>query len=645
MLLPYYIASMNIEHAYLEAMDQYRPFEGICLVDTFTTLGQANFFTSENTARIRRQSGAPIRVVIGNPPYNMGQANENEQNKNRRYLGLGEVDTRIAKTYVKDSTATLRNKLSDPYVKAFRWASDRIKDHGIVCYVTNNSFVDQIAFDGMRKHLGNDFSKLYILNLGGNVRHNPSLSGTTHNVFGIQVGVAISILIRSSAQIGRGEILYSETPASATKQMKFNQLNEWGTLGAVKWEKSKISDGQSWVSGESNINSEFADFIPLGNKVTKHSLDQKTIFVNFSLGVASSRDTYNYNESVQELRKNIERAVNTYNETLDRYRREDLPRPSPDSYVDTSDPAIKWTRQTKALLGRLVDAKMVETDFRISSYRPFRKLNSYFEDFWNEERYQLHRFFPTLDSENIAFAASGVGAERPFAAFSSAFIPDLNFFGPGTVPNWFPFYTYDEDGSHRRENITDWALEQYRTHYKSKSITKWDIFHSTYALLHHPEYRTRYAANLKRELPRIPFPPDLCAFADAGKRLMQLHVDYEKQLEYPLEEIETPKVPFTLRVEKMSLSKDKTELRYNQALTLRGIPPAAFDYRLGNRSALEWVIDQYRVSTDSRSGITNDPNRPDDERYILRLIGQVITVSLETMKIVNALPSLEFPNP
>jgi predicted helicase len=213
-----------------------------------------------------------------------------------------------------------------------------------------------------------------------------------------------------------------------------------------------------------------------------------------------------------------------------------------------------------------------------------------------------------------------VGAERPFAAFSSSQIPDLNFFGPGTVPNWFPFFTYDEDGTNRQENITDWALAEFRTHYSDKKITKWDIFHATYAVLHHPEYRTRYAANLKRELPRIPFPPDFHAFAAAGKRLMELHIDYEKQPEYPLEEIEDPKAEVSFRVERMKLSKDRSELRYNDFLTLRGIPAASFDYRLGNRSALEWVIDQYRVSTDARSGIVNDPNRADDPTYILRLI-------------------------
>jgi predicted helicase len=202
---------------------------------------------------------------------------------------------------------------------------------------------------------------------------------------------------------------------------------------------------------------------------------------------------------------------------------------------------------------------------------------------------------------------------------------------------------YDEDGSNRRENITDWALEQFRSHYKDKSIAKWDIFYYTYAVLHHPEYRKRYAANLKRELPRIPYAPDFVGFAKAGKRLAELHVDYEKQKEYPLERREKPGEKLNLRVEKMRLSKDKQTLVYNDFLTLTGIPKETYDYRLGNRSALEWVIDQYQVSTDKRSGITNDPNRDDDKEYILRLIGQVITVSLETVKIINALPDLGLP--
>jgi predicted helicase len=220
---------------------------------------------------------------------------------------------------------------------------------------------------------------------------------------------------------------------------------------------------------------------------------------------------------------------------------------------------------------------------------------------------------------------------------ASESIADLNFFGPGTVPQWFPFYTYNEDGTNRRENITDWALEQFRSEYKDRLVTKWDIFNYVYAVLHHPLYRERYAGNLKRELPRIPFAPDFRAFADLGKRLAEIHVNYEQQPEYPLERIENPGVQLDWRVERMKLSKDKRSLIYNDFLTLSGIPPEVFEYRLGNRSALEWIIDQYQVCTDKRSGITNDPNRSDDPQYIVRLIGQVIAVSLETVKSTQSL--------
>jgi len=214
----------------------------------------------------------------------------------------------------------------------------------------------------------------------------------------------------------------------------------------------------------------------------------------------------------------------------------------------------------------------------------------------------------------------------------------MNFFGDPA--QCFPFYTYDEDGTNRRENITDWALAQFRERYRDRKISKWDIFHYVYALLHHPAYRERYAANLKRELPRVPFAPDFRGFAAAGARLCELHVNYEQQPEFPLERIENPAAPLDWRVERMRLGKDRQQLIYNDFLTLSGIPPETYEYRLGNRSALEWVIDQYRLTTDRRSGITNDPNRPDDPQYILRLVAQVVTVSLETVRLVGGLPDL-----
>jgi len=263
----------------------------------------------------------------------------------------------------------------------------------------------------------------------------------------------------------------------------------------------------------------------------------------------------------------------------------------------------------------------------------------------NEEVYAFPEFLPNEQSEkeNVILCVPSKGGRSPFWSFSSKIIPNLALVSIDAA-QCFPFYTYHEDGTNRRENITDWALEEFRETYGDYKITKWDIFYYTYAVLHHPEYRTRYAANLKRELPRIPYAPAFPTFAKAGKRLAELHVDYEKQEEYKgLERREKPGEKLNLRVEKMRLSKDKQTLIYNDFLTLTGIPKETYEYRLGNRSALEWVIDQYQVSTDKRSGITNDPNRDDDKEYILRLIGQVITVSLETVKIVNALPDLGLP--
>jgi predicted helicase len=230
-----------------------------------------------------------------------------------------------------------------------------------------------------------------------------------------------------------------------------------------------------------------------------------------------------------------------------------------------------------------------------------------------------------------------VASDWPTFVVAVNCIPDLL---PQGGSQCFPFYTYDEDGSNRRENITDWALEEFRNHYNDTSITKWDIFYYSYALLHSSEYLERYAADLKRELPRIPYAPDFPVFATAGKRLAELHINYEQQPEYPLERIENPNAKLTFRIEKMRLGKGKSSLFFNEFLTLSGIPLETYEYRLGNRSALEWVIDQYQVFTDKRSDITNDPNREDDPEYILRLIGQVIYVSLETVKIVKSLPGL-----
>jgi predicted helicase len=647
MLLPYYIASMNIEHAYLDRTGEYEPFEGICLVDTFELAEpkQAGFefMTEGNTERIRRQKKAPIFVVIGNPPYNMGQVNENDQNKNRKYKHM---DKRVQETYTKASKATLRNKLSDPYVKAFRLASDRIRAGGVIAFVSNNSFVDNIAFDGMRKYLAQEFDKIYVLDLGGNVRKNPKLSGTTHNVFGIQVGVAITVLVKAAnhSPDKKAEIHYASTDKDWRKEQKYEQLNDWEQISSVQWQEIQPDQKSTWLT--EGQQEDFTMLLPLGNKKTKDHESTETIFRLFSLGIVSARDAYVFNSSRKVLEHTMRQCIHAYTETLTQYRQAN-PKPKPDVFIHTSDTKIKWSRQTKTLLGQLEDCKFSEGCLRIALYRPYFKQWHYFQDFWNEERYQLPRLWPKQSSlaerererererENFAICVNQNAGIKGFHCLSTDCIPDFHLTGDSQC---FPFYTYDEDGTNRRENITDWALAQFQKHYHDDSITKWDIFHATYAVLHHPEYRSRYAANLKRELPRIPFVPEFHQYAEIGRRLMEIHIHYERQPEYPLERIENGKLDW--RVEKMALSKDKTELRYNGFLTLRGIPPEVYEYRLGNRSALEWVVDQYRVSRDACSGIVNDPNRKDNPEYIVRLIGQVVTVSMETVKLVRRIGEL-----
>ena len=640
MLLPYYIASMNIEHEFFEATGEYHPFEGVCLVDTFELAEdrQLPLFALENTRRVEDQKKAPIFVVIGNPPYNMGQVNENDNNKNRKYPTM---DARGKDTYSQDSKATTKNKLSDPYVKAIRWASDRIGDEGIVAFVTNNSFLDGVAFDGMRKHLADDFDAIYILDLGGNVRKNPKLSGATHNVFGIQVGVSINLFVKRSNNTNvQTKIFYARVDEFWRKEDKYRYLDSKEYYRNIEWKLITPDHRYTWLT--EGLHAEFETFIPMGSKTTKAAKAEngKAIFSLYSLGVATSRDMLAYSFDLNLLQERVRTFIEIYNSTVDRKKRHD-PNAPVENFIDTNDPRIKWSHRVKESLKKLELSNYEDSHFRSALYRPFSQKYLYFDRFWNERRYQQHRIFPTLNSgtENQVIWLK-VGQEWPMFALMINKIPDLL---PQGGSQCFPFYTYDEDGRNRRENITDWALEQFRNHYRDDTIAKWDIFHYVYGLLHHLTYRERYQVNLKRDLPHLPYAPDFWGFAKAGQRLGEIHIGYEDAAEYPIKKIETPGQPLDWRVEKMRLSKDKTQIKYNDFLTLHGIPVKAFEYLLGNRSALEWVIDQYRVKTDKRSGIVNDPNPEDDPQYIVRLIGKVITVSLETVGIVESLPDLGVP--
>lgn len=641
MLLPYYIASMNIEHTYLELTGRYQAFEGICLVDTFELAEdkQLGLFTEANTERVERQKEAPIRVVIGNPPYNVGQLDENDNNKNRKYPA---IDGRVRDTYAKDSHASSTSKLNDPYIKALRWASDRIGTEGMVAFVCNSKFIEGLATDGVRKHLEEDFDRIYILDLGGNVRKNRKLSGTTHNVFGIQVGVSINLLVRRRERSERAEISYFKVQDDWTKERKYRFLGEVGNAASISWQRLHPDEGShNWLTeGEA---SDFDSLVPLGSKETQRlRKPEGVIFRYYSLGVTTARDAWAYNFDRNTLANNMSRMIETYNDHVRRWPAASRKGAVIGEWIEADGSKISWSRDLKADLEKGVLAKFDPEKIRSALYRPYARRLLYFDRIVNEEVRLFDRIVPTaeVEDDNRIIACTGPGSEKPFMALMAHEVFDYHVVGAGATAQGFPFYVYSKDGINRLENVTDWALELFQDHYGDQSIKKWDIFHYVYAVLHHPTFTQRYAVNLRKELPRVPLAPEFWPFVEAGARLADLHTNYELQSEFQLVERWEPGLQLDLRVERMRYDAEGGCIAYNDALTLEGIPREVEHYIVGQRSALAWVVDQYRVVRDRRSEIVSDPNREDDPKAVLRLIGQVITVSLETARIIHGMPDL-----
>ena len=645
MLLPYYIASTNIEHEYYELTDDYMPFKGICLVDTFELAEdkQMSLFTEENTERVEQQKKTSIFVITGNPPYNVGQINENDNNKNRKYE---EMDRRVRLTYTKDSKATNKNALSDVYVKAIKWASDRIVDNGegIVAFITNNSFLEGIAFDGMRKHLVKDFSKIYHINLKGNAR----TSGERRrqeggNIFddAIRVSVGITFLIKKKKKKSNADIYLYSIKNYLKADEKREILDKSEHYGKIKFTKINPDKNHNWLT--KGMREEFDAFLPIGSKEARASqnFNVQTIFKTYSNGVKTNRDTWVYNFSPEVLKKNIKQMIEFYNLQVLSWSNQTDMKLNVDDFVNYDDSKISWSRDLKLDLKRRRFAEFKKEKMRHSLYQPFTKQYLFFDKILNEEVYQFPHFLPTTqqEKENRIICVSGIGSKQPFHTLMVKYIPALPLV---SVSQCFPLYVYNEEGGNKSENITNWTLLKFRKYYKNKAISKIDIFHYVYGLLHHPNYRERYETNLKRGLPGIPFVDDFWTYAIAGEKLANLHVNFEDVNEYKLNLIERRKVHLNWRVDKMKLSADKTKIIYNEFLTLSGIPPKTLEYRLGNRSALEWIIDQYRIKTNKRSNIVNDPNNQDDPQYIVRLIGKVINVSLKTIEIVNNLPKMTY---
>jgi len=660
-LLAYYIAAINIEAAYHGLVGgHYEPFEGIVLTDTFQSSeardSMDEAFFPQNNERLVRQKQSDITVIMANPPYSVGQGSQNDGNQNLAYPTL---DVRIESTYAAKSSATTKRNLYDSYVRAFRWASDRVGERGVVCFVSNGSYIDTSSFDGFRQSLGEEFARVYCFNLRGNQRTSGETSRREGGkVFGqgSRTPVAVTLLVKDPESVGPCTIRYHDIGDYLTREEKLFAIEEFGSIENIPWRTIEPDVSGDWVNQR---NATFASFAPLGDK-KGHS--PEAIFGGYSLGLITNRDAWAYNFSRLALLMNVGRMADVFNVQIAGYKTW-LPdhggRRTPESveeFIERDSKKISWTVNLKADLRKEKQASLSDEKAVPSLYRPFCKQWLYFDRQLNERVLQMPRLFPTPKHPNLVMAATGVGGRQPFSVLMTDAIPNLDTLEKAQC---FPLYLYEEtadqgvlgsesvlDGFIRHDAITEATLARYHGRYGSE-VSKEDIFYYIYGVLHSPEYRQRYAADLKKLIPRVPMVLDFWSFNAAGRELAKWHVGYESVEPWPLDGMPQADLPAEhLRVEKMRFSgsgklQDKTCIVFNHHLTLRGIPDRALDYEVSGRSAVEWLMDRYEVKVDKESGIRNDPNLwSDDPRYVVDLVARIVRVSIETMRIVDGLPSI-----
>jgi predicted helicase len=663
-LLAYYIAAINIEATYHGVHGgKYEPFDGIVLTDTFQMYedGDADdkLIFPINNERVEAQKKAPIRVIVGNPPYSVGQGSENDGNKNVVYPTL---DNRIRQTYTERSTGTNLNSLYDSYIRAFRWASDRIGDHGVIAYITNGGWLDNTAMDGFRKTLDAEFSSLWVFNLRGNARTSGIRAKEEgENVFPIRTPVAITLLIKKESHTGPCEIHYQNIGDYLKREEKLTIIETQKSVSAGVWETLTPNDSGDWINQRDE---EYGSYQVLGDK--KDNL-VKPMFETYSLGLKTQRDAWMINSSRAELATNAERMINEYkglNGELGQWcvtsgRQRDDAATEEFTARNNDESRINWTVNLKADLRKGNSLEFDETKIVTTMYRPFFKQKLYFDRRLNERVYQLPKFFPSAEQQNLVIHTVGAGSPKVFSALMLNVIPDLSFWGSSTSQG-FPLYAYERvdadaslfdddifDGYRRRDAITDHTLNKYHNQYGS-DLTKEDIFYFVYGILNSREYVEKYQADLSKMIPRIPLVKDFWGFSKAGRSLAQWHLNYEIITPHELEGLPPAGAsPSSLRVEKMRFSKDaadhgKSAIVMNGYFTLSGIPEDSYKYSLAGRSAIEWLIDRYQVKTDKASGILNDPNLySDDPRYIIDLVARMVRVSMESVAIIDSLPKLE----
>lgn len=689
-LLAYYIASINIEAVYHAIVGgKYQPFEGICLTDTFQLNEKSEDLITpqlaDNNHRRKIQKKLPIRVFIGNPPYSAGQSSGNDDNQNLRYPKL---DSSIENTYAKHGTATLQNSLYDSYIRAIRWASDRIDQYGVIGFITNAGWLESNAADGMRKCLQDEFSSIYVFHLRGNARTSGELRRKEKdNVFGMgtRTPIAITIMVKNPEAKRLGKIYFYEVGDYLTKEEKLEKVANLKSIETITqqglWQAIAPDKHNDWLNQRDNS---FYDYISIGDKKDKSDV---VLFENYSRGLASSRDAWVYNYSKSKLTKNISNTIGFYNNELAQYLQSNEFKKQPNKladaekyvagFVNNDFTKIAWSRDFRYCICRQEYKKLLAENAVKSLYRPFTSVYCYFDKQIAMDMYQLPKIFPEKGIINLVIGITGLGVSKDFTSLISNAIIDLQLLANGQC---FPMYLYEpkaestngfdfSDDSDvvtapsgkqytRKEAITDAGLKHFTDFYNNTSITKEDLFYYIYGLLHSEEYKTKYADNLTKALPRIPRVKtiaDFRTFEEAGRKLADLHLNYESKEMYPVtftKDISnlTDKDYYVTKM-KFANKTDKSKIIYNSKITIEGIPEEAYEYVVNGKSAIEWVMERqqaeaHKLNPKDKSGISNDANdwaieTMNNQRYPLELLLRVITVSVETFKIINKLPALD----
>lgn len=667
-LLAYYIATVNIENALHDQLEskEYHPFEGIVLTDTFQ-LSEAednkifSVMFPENSERLEIQRRGPIRVIMGNPPYSIGQKSANDNAQNQKYTKL---DSRIEETYASKSTAGLSKSLYDAYIKAFRWSSDRLdKDGGVLAFVSNGAWIDGNSTDGFRKSLEEEFSSIWVFNLRGNQRTSGELSRKEGGkIFGSgsRTPIAITLLVKNpKAKNDKAEIHYHDIGDYLNREDKLSIVSKFKSISNMEFKTLKPNKEGDWINQRNDAFSTYISMEP----AKKFDLQTQTFFNTYAVGVNTARDSWAYNFSNNKLAKNMSNMINFYESQrvafLDaKQENHDI---TVSEFIDTNPKQISWTVNLKKDLVKNQSHQFLDDVILNSSYRPFNKQKLYFDKAFIERPGLNKQFFPNNSIENIVICVSPSPNDGLSLLISNE-IANLHFNGDTQC---FPLYYYEEtdkknqslfdetsDGEKdyiRRDAVSDFILQRAIKQY-GKSVSKEDIFYYVYGFLHSPRYREEFSNDLKKMLPRLPLldnVKDFWAFSKAGRKLAELHINYESVEPFPNVIVDGESSNF-YKVDKMRFPKkdQKETILFNSKITILNIPLKAYQYTVNGKSAIEWIMERYQVKTDKKSGIKNDPNdwaeEVGNERYILDLLLSVINVSVQTVDIVNELPSVEF---